>query len=104
MSIVIVYLLILVAAFFFLVVRPQRRQMASHRALVAALAVGDEVITTGGLVGTIRGIEDEIVDLEIAPTVVVRVARGAIARQILPTPEGPAELGEQPDDGDGPPG
>ena len=103
MSIVIVYLLILVAAFFFLVVRPQRRQMASHRALVAALSVGDEVITTGGLVGTICGLEDEIVDLEIAPTVVVRVARGAIARQILSTPEGPPELGDMPDDPDGPP-
>lgn len=85
MSIVVVYLAILVAAFFFLVVRPQRRQMASHRQLVASLSVGDEVVTGGGVIGTIQSLDDELAHLEVAPGVVIRVARGAIARRIEPT-------------------
>jgi preprotein translocase subunit YajC len=76
------WFVLLGAAFFFLVVRPQRRQMAAHRALVEALAVDDEVITTGGIHGTIRGLTDDAVELEIATGVVVRVARGAIAGRL----------------------
>jgi preprotein translocase subunit YajC len=99
MSIVVVYLVILVAAFFFLVVRPQRRQMAAHRDLVSKLSVGDEVVTGGGVLGTIQSLDDEIAHLEVAPGVVVRVARGAIARRIEPATEEPP-FGAQPDDGD----
>ena len=80
--IIVVYLLILVAAFFLLVVRPQRRQMATHRALVSTLAPGDEIVTSGGILGTIRDLDDETVNLEVAPTVVIRIARGAIARRV----------------------
>jgi preprotein translocase subunit YajC len=100
MTIVFVYLLILVAAFFLLVVRPQRRQMAAHRALVASLGPGDEIITTGGIVGTIRTLNDDIVELEIAPSVVVRVARAAVTRQITPADDAPPELGDPRADGD----
>ena len=49
------YLALLAVAFFILIVRPQRRQMAARRALIASLEVGDEVITAGGIYGTIRG-------------------------------------------------
>jgi preprotein translocase subunit YajC len=76
------WFVLLGAAFFFLVVRPQRRQMAAHRALVATLEVDDEVITTGGIHGTIRGLAEDAVDLEVATGVVVRVARGAIAGRL----------------------
>ena len=87
--IVVVYLVILVAAFFFLVVRPQRRPMAAHRALVASLERGDEVITSGGIYGTIASIADDTVDLEVATGIVVKVARGAIARHAAPPPPEP---------------
>jgi len=89
------WFVLLAAAFFFLVVRPQRRQMAAHRALVAALSVGDEVITTGGIHGTIRGLTDDAVELEIAPGVVIRVARAAIAGRLRDLQ---VEPGEGPDD------
>jgi len=99
--IIVVYLVILVAAFFVLVVRPQRRQMASHRALTSTLAPGDEIVTSGGVLGTIRDVHDDIVDLEIAPTVVVRVARGAIARRLSPAvDETPDAENRTTDDGD----
>jgi preprotein translocase subunit YajC len=97
--IIVVYLVILVAAFFVLVVRPQRRQMATHRALVSTLTVGDEIVTSGGILGTIRDLDDETVGLEIAPTVVIRVARGAIARRITAPDDTPPD-DRAPDDGD----
>jgi preprotein translocase subunit YajC len=98
MSIVVVYLVILVAAFFFLVVRPQRRQMAVHRDLVASLSVGDEVVTSGGVIGTIELLDDEIAHLEVTPGVVIRVARGAIARRLEPAPDEPPGRGGPTDD------
>ena len=98
--IIVVYLVILVAAFFVLVVRPQRRQMASHRALVSSLTAGDEIVTTGGILGTIRDLDDETVGLEVAPTVVVRVARGAIAKRLVPAADEPPAWGASTDDGD----
>ena len=78
--IVVVYLVVLVAGFFFLVVRPQRRQMAARRALIASVGVGDEVVTSGGIHGTVRSLGDDTVELEIAPAVVVTVARGCDRR------------------------
>lgn len=70
--------LVIVAAYV-LILRPQRRQMLAHRALVASLAVGDEIITAGGVYGTIRSIDDATLDVEIASGVTVRLARNAVA-------------------------
>ncbi len=81
--VVIAYFVVIAIAFFFLIVRPQRQRMAAHRALVAAVAVGDEVVTTGGIFGTVRSIGDDVIGLEISPAVVVTVARGAIGRRIV---------------------
>jgi preprotein translocase subunit YajC len=84
MEYAIAWFVLLAAVFFFFVVRPQRRQIAAHRALVDSLAVGDEVITAGGLYGTIRALRDDAIELEVADGVVVRMARGAIARPVEP--------------------
>jgi len=84
MEYAIAWFVLLAAVFFFLVVRPQRRQIAAHRALVDSLTVGDEVVTAGGLYGTIRALRDDTIELEVADGVVVRMARGAIARPVEP--------------------
>jgi preprotein translocase subunit YajC len=89
--VIVIYLLVLVAAFFFLIVLPQRRRMASHRALMEALQVGDDVVTTGGIHGSVRELDDTLVKLEIAPGVVVTFARGAIATRITPPAIGDGE-------------
>jgi preprotein translocase subunit YajC len=88
--IALLYLGILVVAFLLLIVRPQRRQMAAHRALVASLHIGEEVVTSGGIYGTIQDLDEQAVDLEVAPGVVLRVARGAIAQRVEP-PEEPVD-------------
>jgi preprotein translocase subunit YajC len=51
--VILVYFAIIALAFFLLIVLPQRRRANAHRALLASLQVGDEVITIGGILGTI---------------------------------------------------
>jgi preprotein translocase subunit YajC len=95
MGYAILWFVALAGAFFFLIVRPQRRQVAAHRALIASLAVGEEIVTSGGMLGTIAAIEDETVDVQVAPGVVVKVARGAIAQRVpAPAPEPGVDDGE----------
>lgn len=65
-----------------LFILPQQRRLKAHKALVARLEVGDEVMSTSGLFGTVTQLEDEVVHLEVAPGTVVRLARGAVARRI----------------------
>src|SRR5947208_3097682 len=82
-----------------LMVRPQQRRMRQAQQMVASLEAGDEVITTGGIYGTITDTDDATVWLEIAPDLVVRVLRGAVASRV------PTDLDEFTaqfdDDGDG---
>ncbi|MGH9139321.1 MAG: preprotein translocase subunit YajC [Acidimicrobiales bacterium] len=78
--------LILLAVTFLLMwvffVLPQQRRMRAHQALVASLEVGDDVVTTAGLYGTITALEGDVVSLEIAPGIVVRLARGAVGSRV----------------------
>jgi preprotein translocase subunit YajC len=86
-----IYLLILVAAFFILIVLPQRRQGAAHRALVASVQVGDEIMTTSGIFGTVTELDESTASLQIAPSVTIRIARGAISQRLSsPTADTPA--------------
>ncbi len=81
MPVFLIYLALLAIIFFFLIVRPQRRQMAARRELISAVEVGDEVITAGGIYGTVREIEDDVLQIEVAEGVVLTLAREAIARR-----------------------
>lgn len=76
------WLIFMLVAFYALLIRPQRRQVAAHRALITSLTVGDEVMTMGGIFGRIRSMDDDIVDLEVAPGTSLRVARTAISRKV----------------------
>lgn len=72
------YFGLLIVGFYFLLVRPQRRQMAARRAIVAAIEVGDDVVTAGGIHGVVNSLDSDLVGLEISPGVVITIARGAI--------------------------
>ncbi len=76
-------LLILFVIFYFLLIRPQQKKVKEHKQLVASLKKGDEVSTYGGIVGKIRDLDDNFVDLEIAPNVVVKIERQNVAK-LLP--------------------
>jgi preprotein translocase subunit YajC len=78
--------LILLAVTFLLMwvlfILPQQRRLRAHQAVVARLEVGDEVMATSGLYGTVTALDDDVVHLEVAPGTVVRMARGAVARRL----------------------
>ena len=75
-------LAVLAVAFYFLLIRPQQKRQKEHQALMAALAVGDRVVTIGGIYGTVQHLEDDRVGIEVAPSVVIEVARSAVAKKL----------------------
>jgi preprotein translocase subunit YajC len=94
------YLIIIVALFaamWLFLIRPQRRRQVAQAQMQDALVEGDEILTAGGVYGTVRAIEDELVELEIAPGTVVRLDRRAVAA-IVQEPEAEAEIEAEPDD------
>jgi preprotein translocase subunit YajC len=81
------YLIILVALFVLMwlfLIRPQRRRSEAQLAMQDRLRAGDEIITAGGLHGSVKAIEDDIVHVEIAPGTLVRVDRRAVAAVVSP--------------------
>ena len=76
------FLVMMIAIFYFMLIRPQKRQAQERKRVIDSLRVGDEVMTGGGLFGTIRGIRDDEVDLEIAPGSTVRFVKAAIVRRL----------------------
>jgi preprotein translocase subunit YajC len=65
--------------FYFLLIRPQQKKAKQHKAMLAAVKKGDKVVSAGGLHGVVTGISDEVVTMEIAPKIRVKVSRGSIA-------------------------
>jgi preprotein translocase subunit YajC len=89
-----IFIGVMVALLWLLVLRPQRRRSAELTEMVAGLSVGDEIVTAGGMYGHIRRMDGDVLTVEIAPDISVRVARGAITGVIRPEDE--AELSETP--------
>jgi preprotein translocase subunit YajC len=83
-AVAVIWLILLPAtAFYFLVWRPQRRRMLAVRELQDALRENDDVMTTSGIFGRITRLGDDDLDLEVAPGVALRIARGAIAQRLI---------------------
>lgn len=87
--------LVLLLAFAYLVlIRPARRRAQEVHAVQSALSAGDEVMLTSGIYGTVTGMEDDRVRLQLAPGVEVAVARAAVAK-ILRDEPAPPEYDEE---------
>ena len=78
-----VFPVILIAIMYFLMIRPQMKRQKEHRAMLEKLAKGDEVITNGGIAGTVSNIGESFITVEVADGVQLRVQKGAIAN-VLP--------------------
>jgi preprotein translocase subunit YajC len=88
------FFLIIVVAFLLLwliVVRPQRKRQSQQQNMLKELRVGDEVLTAGGIYGTISRLDEDHVTVEIAPNTEVKVARRAIAGVTTEPEEEPEE-------------
>jgi preprotein translocase subunit YajC len=107
-----IFILVLLALMWFLLIRPQRRRQQEAQQLVNSLQVGAEIVTAGGLYGTITEVDEDEVHVEIADGVEVRVAKRAVAgvvsededededegdEEALEDEEGPADEVEGPD-------
>ncbi len=67
---------------YFLIIRPQSKRAKEHRELMASLKTGDEVVTSGGLLGKINKISDNFVVLEIAKDVEITMQKASIAASL----------------------
>ena len=67
-----------------LLIRPQQRRLREAQLMAASLEPEDDVITAGGIHGTVTAVDDDTVWLEVAPDVVVRVLKGAISQRVGP--------------------
>ena len=77
-----IFLAFIIKLFYFLAIRPQKRRAEAHRELISAISVGDDVVTIGGMHGTVRRIADDEVELEVSPGTNVRFLKQAVARRV----------------------
>ena len=79
----IIILVALVAVFYFLLIRPQQKRMKDQQSMISRLATGDEVVTTGGILGRITEVGDSFITLEISDGVRVKVQKAQVT-QLVP--------------------
>ncbi len=82
-------LVILFVIFYFLLIRPQQKRAKEHKALLAVLKAGDEVVTNGGVVGKVVSVEESFANIEISKGVVVKVQKQGINQKM---PKGSAGI------------
>lgn len=82
---------IIFGIFYFLVIRPQQQQQKQHDSMLKNLKLGDKILTSGGLYGTITGFRGDDLEVQFSQTVKLTLARSAVSR--LVTAEVPAKVG-----------
>lgn len=78
-----VMMVLFFAVFYFMAIRPQMKRAKEHRALLAGLSKGDEVVAAGGIAGRVEDLGEHFVGIEIANGVIVKVQKNAITA-VLP--------------------
>ena len=89
-----IFILVLLVLMWFMLIRPQRRRQLETQRMIDSVQVGSEIVTAGGLYGTVTELADDEVRLEIADGIEVRVAKRAIAGIVSEDEEEPEELEE----------
>jgi preprotein translocase subunit YajC len=79
-------IIFMIVVMYFLIIRPQAKKQKAHQAFVTGLKRGDQVVTSSGILGTVEGLTDQFVTLEIAPDVRIKILRTQVA-----TPFNPAQ-------------
>lgn len=75
-------LLLMFAVFYFILIRPQQKKQKSHREMLQNLKTGDQIVTSGGLFGTIVAIDEQKITLRVAENVKVEVGRSFVASRV----------------------
>ena len=79
----IIMLVFIAAVFYFLLIRPQQKRARQHREMLGALAVGDEVVTSGGILGAVRKIGDTHVEIDLGGNKIALLQKGSV-QALLP--------------------
>jgi len=96
-----VFILVLLVLMWFMLIRPQRRRQLDAQRMINSLEVGKEIVTAGGLYGTVTALEGDEVRMEIAAGIEVRIAKRAVAAIVSEDEdEEPDELEEADDQED----
>jgi preprotein translocase subunit YajC len=95
-------LILMGVVFYFLLIRPQQRRSRQQQALLRSVEVGDEIVTTGGVFGTVTDIDedDDVITVEIAPGTQIKMLRGGIGRRLTEDDEVYDEDDDDDDDAD----
>lgn len=73
-----ILIVVMLVVFYFLLIRPQQKRAKEHRELVNALSKGDEVMTSGGILGRITKVTDDYVSVEIADNLEIKLQKGSV--------------------------
>ncbi|AEG60621.1 preprotein translocase subunit YajC [Desulforamulus ruminis] len=83
----IIYIVALFAVLYFLMIRPQQKRQKQHTSMIKALKVGDQIITVGGMVGSVIKIKDNTVMVRVADKVHIELLKTAISQVTEKSPE-----------------
>ncbi len=75
----IIMMVIIFAIFYFILIRPQQKKMKEHKRMVEELKKGDEIVTAGGIYGTVEGVTPETLTVKIAEGTKVKITRSSVA-------------------------
>jgi preprotein translocase subunit YajC len=84
--------LVLLGLMYLLLIRPQQQRVRRARELMSSLEVGDQIVTIGGVIGTIVELEDDRAKVRVADGVVLTFIRPAISRKVEAAPSGTPEV------------
>ncbi|MGH8160969.1 MAG: preprotein translocase subunit YajC [Gammaproteobacteria bacterium] len=69
--------------FYFMLIRPQQKRQKQHKQMVAELSAGDEVVTSGGMLGKVTQVSEQFIEVEVAKDVRIRIQKNAVGT-VLP--------------------
>ena len=93
-----IFILVLLALMWFMLIRPQRRRQLEAQRMLQTIEVGKEIVTAGGVYGTITAVDDDEVRVQIADGVEIRLAKRAVAGVISEDEEPEDEDDAEPDE------
>jgi preprotein translocase subunit YajC len=89
-----IFIAVMVVLFWVLLVAPQRRRQRTQKQMLETVAVGDEVLTAGGVYATVQAVREDDLTVEIAPGTSVRLDKRAVALVLTDETDGEPDLGE----------
>jgi len=93
-----IIMVLMLGVMYVLMIRPQRQRQAQQQSMIDGCGVGDDVLTTGGIYGTVTQVDGDDVVVEIAPTITVHMTRRGIAAVLPPEEDESDEEVEDEDD------